>query len=125
MAEAHRLARAALANDDYAFAGYYRWQINDRWDVSAERGGVEQFKQELSALEQTCRTAFARKSGAKSVQIAFKASLEFRLYLAERDVFVRRAAAGVFELRHLLSDQLAASAANGAKNRGKRKTEKA
>ena len=108
--EARRLARAALANDDCAFAGYYRWQINDRWDVSAERGGVEQFKQELSALEQTCRTAFARKSGAKSVPIAFKASLEFRLCLSRRDVFVRRAASGVFKLRRLLSDQLAASA---------------
>jgi hypothetical protein len=119
MTEARRFARAALACDDYAFVGYHRWQINDRWDVCAARGGAVPYEREEKKLAEICR----RLSGPKKVNelpqvdlanqhddrdgpacpTALAASLAFRLYLAKRDVFVRRAAEGVFQLRRLRS----------------------
>jgi hypothetical protein len=153
--EARRLARAALACDEFAFAGYHRWQINDRWDVCAARDGSAPYAKELRALERICRSLLARSTGsgpracrgagdglewhgrpARGLNItggtpvpqdrlqagsynisppALTASLAFRLYLAQRDVFVRRAAEGVFQLRQLLTDQVAASASEWCK----------
>ena len=84
-----KFARAALACDDLAFAGYYRWQINERWDVCLGRDGVAPYERELRALRRICTIP----------PPALAASLAFRLYLAKRDVFVRRAAEGVFRLR--------------------------
>jgi hypothetical protein len=86
-------ARAALACDQRAFAGYARWEINDRWDGCAGREPIGPYQQErkfFSALEK------------RSLPAPFAASVAFRLYLAERDVFVRKAAAGVFRLRKIL-----------------------
>jgi hypothetical protein len=108
-----RLARAALAGDEYAFAGYHRWQINDRWDVCAGRDGIAPYAKELRALERICRAGspdpaarreILARSGDPALKpkvspLAFAASLAFRLYLAHRDVFVRRAAEDVFQLR--------------------------
>ena len=126
-ANARRLARIALSGDAFAFAGYPRWQINDRWDVCAERGGLRKAAAELRAIERICRAgspwlaeAPRRRpdpatSGHERHQrerrhremppsnvaypSALAASLAFRLYLARRDVFVRRGAEGVFALR--------------------------
>ncbi len=122
-----RWAQTALAGDPYAFAGYHRWQINERWDVCAERGGLKRAEGELRALERICGAgspwlaeARRRRSdpstgggerqdrGRRHREMppynagyppALSASLAFRLYLARRDVFVRRAAQGVFRLR--------------------------
>ena len=91
---ARRSARVALASDDHAFVGYPRWQINERWDVCAGQGGPVSFEEELRAVERAGR----RLSGPP----ALAASVAFRLYLARRDVFVRRAAQAVFRLRREL-----------------------
>jgi len=90
------LARLALAADQYAFVGNARWEINERWDVSATRRGLARFEAE--------RAFFARLVHARPpLPPAFRASAAFRLYLAERDVYVRSAAAAVLALRRRLA----------------------
>ena len=122
--ETRRWARAALAGDEYAFAGYHRWQINDRWDVCAGRDGIAPYAKELRALGRICRSLEWHGRPARGLNItggtpvpqdrlregsneipppALTASLAFRLYLAQRDVFVRSAAEAVFQLRRLSS----------------------
>jgi hypothetical protein len=120
--EIRRWARAALACDEHAFAGYHRWQINDRWDVCAGRDGVAPYGRELRALERICRSLLAGDSVARAAfpwpgncerdtratsdlrlqagsYTPIAACLAFRRYLALRDVFVRRNAEAVFQLR--------------------------
>jgi hypothetical protein len=89
------LARTLLAADEHAFAGYARWQINDRWDVFAGNEGLKSYEHE--------RKFFMRLSRAK-LPAPLAASMAFRLYLAERDVFVREAARGVFKLRRIITN---------------------
>jgi len=129
-------ARTALAGDEHAFAGYARWEINDRWDVGAARNGLATYEREerffarLSrthplSLAQTpqpagerltpikCQTFEAAErmragfngagAGGAALPPPFAASVAFRHYLAQRDVFVRRAARGVWRLRRLLA----------------------
>jgi hypothetical protein len=179
--EIRRWARAALACDEHAFAGYHRWQINDRWDVCAGREGLAHYEREARALERLCRSLLARSTGSSVRQTqddperesngsgpracrgagdarvgqvfapgegvmvraqacpfdklrapsrsrgcarrrgrdkiaplpsppALAASMAFRLYLARRDVFVRRATQAVFQLRRVLANNLAAGA---------------
>ena len=97
------LARAALACDRHAFVGNARWEINDRWDVSTTRRGVTRFEAERSFF-----TRLSRHEPA--LPPAFRASVQFRRYLAERDVFVRTAAAAIFALRRLAARHGAADA---------------
>jgi hypothetical protein len=89
-------ARAALACDDRAFVGYARWEINERWDVCATRRGVSRLESERAFFAR-----LARRSPA--LPAPFRRSVEFRLYLAERDVYVRSTAALVFALRRRLA----------------------
>jgi hypothetical protein len=91
---ARPLARRLLLADAHAFAGYARWQINDRWDVFA---GTESFKPYEADLR-----FFARLAGT-AMPAPLAASVAFRRYLAARDVFVRRAAREVFRWRRLLA----------------------
>jgi hypothetical protein len=86
------LARTLLAADECAFAGYARWQINDRWDVFAGNEGLKNYEHE--------RKFFTRLNRVK-LPAPLAASVAFRLYLAERDVFVRQAARDVFKLRRM------------------------
>jgi len=88
------LARALLAADEHAFAGYARWQINDRWDVFAGNEGLAPYERERS---------FFVRFGRSKLPAPLAASVAFRSYLAERDVFVRQAARDVFRLRRLLA----------------------
>ncbi len=90
------LARAALACDDRAFVGHARWEINDRWDVCVTRRGVSRQESE--------RAFFTRLAGRRpALPAPFRRSVEFRRYLAERDVYVRSTAALVFSLRRRLA----------------------
>jgi hypothetical protein len=91
---ARPLARLLLAADEHAFTGYARWQINDRWDVFA---GTESLKPCQAEVRFFHRLLAPHLSWPKP----FAASLSFRHYLALRDVFVRRAAREVFQLRRL------------------------
>jgi hypothetical protein len=90
------LARDALACDEHAFAGYARWEINGRWDTSVTRRGVARFDEERAFFSRLA----ARPAGLPR---PFRASVEFRRYLAERDVYVRSAASAVLALRRLMA----------------------
>lgn len=85
-------ARALIAADEHAFAGYARWQINDRWDVFAGTESVKPYRAELRFFTRLLRSPL-------SWPPPFAASLAFRTYLAQRDVFVRQAARDVFQCR--------------------------
>lgn len=85
-------ARALLAADGHAFAGYARWQINDRWDVFAGNESLKPYQQELNFF-----TAIEHRVAGWPA--AFISSLAFRRYLARRDLFVRQAARDVFACR--------------------------
>jgi hypothetical protein len=89
-------ARALLAADEHAFTGYARWQINDRWDVFAGNESLKPYLREVTYYERLRGESYHWPA-------AFSASLEFRLYLAHRDLFVRQAARDVFRWRRLLA----------------------
>lgn len=93
---ANRQARALLAADACAFAGYARWQINDRWDTFAGTESVKPYAVEVRFFERLLDESYGWPA-------PFAASLAFRLYLARRDVFVRTAARAVFKCRKLLA----------------------
>ena len=95
-ARGRELARDALACDARAFAGYARWEISDRWDVCAARRGVARYEDE--------RMFFNRLGGRRTaLPPPFRASVSFRRYLAERDVYIRATAAMIFALRRKLA----------------------
>ena len=91
---ARPLARHLLAADEKAFCGYARWQINDRWDTFAGHESLKPYETELR---------FFRRLATSKLPPAFAASMAFRVYLAARDVFVRKAARDVFKWRRLLA----------------------
>ena len=93
---AARQARALLAADAHAFAGYARWQINDRWDTFAGQESLKPYAAEVRFFQRLLADPYHWPA-------AFAASLTFRLYLAQRDVFVRTAARAVFKCRKLLA----------------------
>lgn len=101
----HELARLALACDERAFVGYARWEINERWDLCHRRDSPTRHEKDARFFE---------RAASRQVPEAFAASLRFRSYLAERDAFVRRSAAGTRELRRLLSRATRAGHASGA-----------
>ena len=80
-------ARVALASDRYPFGGYPRWEINDSWKTVSRREPLAPFVAE----EKACRQAAA----VRPLPAPLRVSLELRHYLAQRDVFVRRAAQGL------------------------------
>ncbi len=84
---AKKSARVALAGDRHAFGGYPRWQINDRWDTISRREPLAPYRAE----ERFCTQA----AGTPALPAPLRASLACRRYLAQRDVFVRRAARGL------------------------------
>jgi hypothetical protein len=86
---ARKAASVALAGDRYPFGGYPRWQVNERWDTVSRREPLAPFLAE----ERFCTRAAA--PGSPALPAPLRASLEFRRYLAQRDVFVRRAARGL------------------------------
>jgi hypothetical protein len=85
-------ARVALRADEHAFAGYARWELNDRWSATGHRDGIAPAAREARLFARFARLPLPEP---------FAASLGFRHYLAERDVFVRRAAQSVARLRRL------------------------
>jgi len=97
------LARRLLAADRHAFCGYARLQIDGRWDAFAGRESLGPY-----AADQRF---FRRLAPAGGMPAALAASAAFRSYLADRDVFVRRAARDVFGLRRLVRRGAARQAA--------------
>ena len=97
-------ARALGAADKYPFSGYLRWRIEDRWDAVAADGPLAPWRAEARAC--------GRLAGTRGLPPAVRASLRWRAYLAERDLFVRGAGQGVGRLR--------AALARGGRARGRR-----
>ncbi|MBP6506914.1 MAG: family 20 glycosylhydrolase [Opitutaceae bacterium] len=92
------IAQACLQADRYAFTGYTRWEINKRWDLAAGSSKLADYIRERRYFQRLI-TQSRRQKWPES----FAASAEFRHYLAQRDVFVRKARATVFELRRLIA----------------------
>ncbi len=90
---AREAARAALRCDERAFAGYARWEINDRWDGCCHPESAAPMAAELRFFDRLSRQRLPEP---------FAASVAFRRYLAQREVFVRSAMRGVFALRRHL-----------------------
>ncbi|MBW8781727.1 MAG: family 20 glycosylhydrolase [Verrucomicrobia bacterium] len=86
-------ARAALRCDEHAFAGYAKWELNDRWDAA---GGPE-------GPIRAARSArfFDRRAHQKNLPAPFAASAALNAYLAERESFLRTAAHLIQKLRRL------------------------
>lgn len=114
-------ARTLLSADQYAYTGYARWEINQRWDGISTREPFARFAAEARFFARLARSARLtrashrpassarpgkRKSAAASppLLLAMTASLEFRGYLARRDEFVRTAARGLWKLRRRQAD---------------------
>lgn len=89
---AREAARLALAGDDRAHVGYARWEINSRWNGFAGCGASRRLAEEES---------FFRRAATADWPEPFHASLRWRHYLAQRDLFVRTAAQGVHRCRRL------------------------
>jgi hypothetical protein len=89
--EGAAIAQVLLAADKFPFSGYPRWRINERWDTVLTDEPLAPWRAEARA----CR-ALALRPG---VPPAVRASLRFRAYLAERDLFVRQAGQGIWRMR--------------------------
>jgi hypothetical protein len=94
------ISRSLLAADGHAFAGYARWQINDRWDAFAGSESVKSYRAEDRFFGRE-----RARAHRENWPTAISASLDFRHYLAQRDVFVREAARAVFRIRRLLQNR--------------------
>lgn len=91
----HQWADLALACDRFPFAGYPRWQINERWDTVSRREPLAGYR-----AEERYFARLAEQARRADVPVPLRASVEFRHYLAVRDRCVhelrrlRRKAAG-------------------------------
>jgi uncharacterized protein Usg len=83
-------ARAALACDEHAFAGYAKWETHDRWDGLAGPEGPARANRDAKF--------FARLAKQK-LPAPFVASASLNAYLAARESFIRQATRDVSKLR--------------------------
>ncbi len=83
-------ARAALAADEHAFAGYAKWENNDRWDNLAGPEGP-------ARAERSAR--FFARLATRDLPAPLTASAALNAYLAAREAFVRNASHTVQKLR--------------------------
>ena len=88
-ADGRAAAQTALAADRYPFAGYPRWELNDRWEAASRREPLAPYR-----VEDRFFTQLLRRARRLRVPQALEASLELRSSLAARDVFVRQWARG-------------------------------
>ena len=93
--ESRASAARLWASDEKPFCGYPRWQVNDRWDTAFTDEPIEPWSDEA----RHCARLAPAGGASPGLPPAVSASLRFRAYLAERDLFVRRAGNGVFALR--------------------------
>ncbi len=83
-------ARVALACDEHAFAGYAKWEVNDRWDGLAGPEGP-------ARADRSAR--FFARAAKQNLPPPFTASAAFNAYLAARESFIRHAARTVQKIR--------------------------
>ncbi len=83
-------ARAALSCDEHAFAGYAKWETNDRWDGLAGPEGP-------ARAERSSR--FFTRLAKQKLPEPFTASAALNAYLFSREAFIRNAARSVQKIR--------------------------
>ncbi|MBC8040214.1 MAG: glycoside hydrolase family 20, partial [Opitutaceae bacterium] len=83
-------ARAALACDEHAFAGYAKWETHDRWDGLAGPEGPARANRSAK---------FFTRLAKQKLPAPFIASASLNAYLASRESFIRQAARSVAKLR--------------------------
>jgi len=88
--------RVCLGADDRPFAGYARAERNQFWDTPPLDEGSKSAQQEAQ---------FFQRANTVTRWDPLRLSWRWRSYLAERELFVRRGAAGVLRARRLLSRQ--------------------
>ncbi len=96
---AQAAARVALRCDEHAFAGYARWETNDRWDTAAAPDD--------GAVRYAAGARFFARLAHQQLSPAFASSVTLAGYIAARDAFVRTSARAVFNLRRLLAKKSA------------------
>ena len=111
--EGRAAARVALACDKYPFAGYPRWQINERWDAVSRREPIAAYRREKIHFEK-----LARQCARQKLPEALSASVELRAYLAARDVYVRAGGAKPNVQKALRAAQAMWRATRTPKDRG-------
>lgn len=84
-ATARKSARVALACDRYPFSGYPRWQANERWDTVSRREPLAPYRKEVRYFAKLAQAS-------RQLPAPLRASVEFRHYLAVRELFLRQAA---------------------------------
>ncbi|MBT5903861.1 MAG: family 20 glycosylhydrolase [Opitutaceae bacterium] len=85
-------AHLALACDDRAFAGYARAERNEFWDTAHGDGG---------SARAAAETRFFKRAIERKISEPLKRSLVWRLYLSEREHFVRASSDDVLKARRL------------------------
>jgi hypothetical protein len=85
-------ARVALACDAYPFSGYPRWEINARWDTASRREPLANYR-----AEERHFAKLALRAQREKLPAPLRASVEFRHYLAVRDVCVRQMSSAGFQ----------------------------
>ena len=85
---ARRSAQVALACDRFPFGGYPRWEINSNWNTVSRRESVGEYRREEKYFRELARTG---RKGRTSLPGPLQTSVEFRHYLAQRDLAVRTA----------------------------------
>jgi hypothetical protein len=91
---ARAAAKLALAADRFPFSGYPRWETNERWEVASLREALAPYRREQKYFHD-----LARRGKQAGVPEPLQASLEFRHYLAQRDVFIRRRGKSVLPIQ--------------------------
>jgi len=82
--QSRKIAALLMAADAYPFTGYARWEINKHWSLATEMDEARLNEERAFFKKAVCDAA---RWPAKLAPLA--ASLRYRLYLAERDWFVR------------------------------------
>jgi hypothetical protein len=109
---AHSLARRILATDALAFVGNSRWEINTGWaPVASRRDSPLPFARASRRLLRLAACPELNELAGRESTLAFLgATARFLAYLAEREAFVREAAADIHRLRRLASRELTTDA---------------
>lgn len=102
-------ARAALACDEHAFAGYAKWESHDRWDGLAGPEGPARAERDakfFARLAERRGTESAPYPAGRPLRwpplpAPFAASAALNAYLAAREAFLRHAARSVQKLRRV------------------------
>lgn len=80
-----KAASVAMACDRHPFSGYPRWQANERWDTVSRREPLAPYRQEVRHFAKLVHAS-------RKLPLQLRASVEFRHYLAVRELFLRQAA---------------------------------